>query len=155
MHLCRNLFELAGGDTRLEAGANFRVGHLAHAPAQRIHIESTFVHDGLTLEALIAGEGDGLPYLLAALLLRSFLRLFLPALPRLGHNAVGLIAELIGNLFMRGQDLIGRQDDFLITGIVRRNLRGLRRRRNRCGRGLLRSAGGAGWRRQGTPACSL
>src|SRR6185312_6181586 len=63
-----NPFELAGGDTRLEAGADLRVGHLAHASAQRIYIESAFVYDGLTLETLIASEGDSLTYLLAALL---------------------------------------------------------------------------------------
>ena len=49
-------------------------------------------------------------HLLAAFLFRSFLCLFVPALPRLGYNFVGLIAELIGNLSMRGQDLVGRQD---------------------------------------------
>ena len=60
-----DLLELAGGDTSLETGAYFRARHLAHTPAQGIDVESTFVYDGLALEALIAGEGDSLPYLAA------------------------------------------------------------------------------------------
>lgn len=97
-----NFLELARGSTRLEAGADLRVRDLPHAPSQRIHVKSTFVHDGLPLEALVAGKGDRLAYLLATLIFRPFLRLFRPALMRLGHNLIGLIAELVGYLFVRG-----------------------------------------------------
>ena len=54
------------------------------------------------------------------------LRLALPALPRFGHDFVGLIAELGGNLPMRRHHLGGREDLLAVAGVVRGNLRGLR-----------------------------
>ncbi len=46
--------------------------------------------------------------------------------PCFGHDSVGLIAVLIGNLSVRGKDSVGRQDLLSIAGVVRRDLRGLR-----------------------------
>ena len=53
-----NNAELAGGDTRLEAGADLRVGRLSHAPAHGIDEEGALIHDGLALKAAVAGKGQ-------------------------------------------------------------------------------------------------
>ena len=68
--------ELAGGDTRLEAGADLRVGRLSHAPAHGIDEERAFVHDGLALKASVAGKGEGRVRLLPTFLGGPLLRLF-------------------------------------------------------------------------------
>jgi hypothetical protein len=122
--IIRNLFQLARGDPRLEAGADLRLAHLF--PAQLIHLERPFVHNSLTLEALISGKGDGFAHLLTALLSGrscpcSFLRFRASATTR----AVWLPnSSAICRCAARTRS--GRQDDLLIAGMVRCNLRGLR-----------------------------
>jgi hypothetical protein len=64
----RNLYDTGHGK-----GSTHRGPHLSHAAPQRVHIESTFVHHSLTLEALIAGKGDDRVCLLVPLFERRFL----------------------------------------------------------------------------------
>ncbi len=103
-----------------------RIGGFAHAAPQGITEDVAFIGDGLALEAAVAGKGDGLarPELPAFSGLRSS-RLALDALPRLGHNLIGLIAELGRNLPVRGQHFGGRENLLLVAGGVRGDLRGL------------------------------
>ena len=57
--LTGDLAELAGGDARLEVGADLRVGHLAHAATHGIDEDGAFVEDGLALEAFDRGQRSG------------------------------------------------------------------------------------------------
>ena len=114
------------GNASLEAGANFGVGGFTHAASQGIAEKVAFVGDGLALEAAVAGKGDSLR---ATLLpsLRIALATTLPgcALRASDHNFIGLVAELGGELPMRGQHLGGRVNLLFVTGGVRGDLRGL------------------------------
>ena len=50
--------ELAGGNARLEVGANFGIGHFAHSASHGVAEEVAFIGDGFALEAALAGKGD-------------------------------------------------------------------------------------------------
>ena len=107
--------ELAGGQSRLHAGANLRVGRFAHAAPQGIAEEGALVGDSFALEAALACKSHGL--------LRGLLRFFrgmldgfvLAALSRLGYNLIRLISELGGQLAMRREDFGGRLNLLLVA----------------------------------------
>ena len=116
--------ELAGSQTRLEAGAHLGIGGFTHAATQRIAEDVTFIGDSLALEAALASEGDGLlsdPLHRFGNVLRD---LPLTARPRLGDDFIGLVAELCGKLAMRGQHLGGRLNQLFVTGGMRGDLGG-------------------------------
>ncbi len=61
-----------------------------------------------TLEQMIAGIGDGLLRGHCAPIQRGFVNVTLAAFPRLGHNAVGLMSILRGQIPMPFQHLSRR-----------------------------------------------
>ncbi len=123
--------ELAGGDTRFEAGADLRVGRLSHTPPHGIDKECAFIHYSFALKAAVAGKGHGGVRPLPALLYWPLLYLALAAFARFRHYFVSLIAELSGDLPMCSHHFCRRHDHFLVAGVMGGDL---------CGFGAAESA---------------
>ena len=99
------------------------VRRLAHGATKRVAEDRSLVGNGLALEDVVAGEGDGL--LRGKSMFRLPLLLFSPG-AGCGDDLLRLISEGRRHLLVRGKDLIGSQGLLPITGRVGRNLRGLR-----------------------------
>src|SRR5258707_3138276 len=50
--------KFSGSHSGVKIGADLGMSDLAHAAAEPIADERTFIHNGLTLEVLVAGKGD-------------------------------------------------------------------------------------------------
>ena len=140
-----------GGQAGIKIGANLGIGDLAHAAAEPIADQGAFIYDGLALEVLVAGKGERFPDTVNRV---HGLLLMLKPLARRADNGIGLVAEVGGELAMRGHDLAWRMDFFPVAGRVRGDLGGFFSRCGRCARGTRESAGCGDWMRRGTPACS-
>jgi hypothetical protein len=117
-----NFTELARGDARIEVGANFRVGHLAHPAPHSVYEDSSFIKNSFTLEALVTGKGQRRTSPLIAFFKRSLMGSTPASLLRLGNDILSLVAVLGGDLPVSRNDLGGRPDLFSIARIMGCNL---------------------------------
>lgn len=103
--LCSYGAKFPGVCTRVEDGANFRVGGLAHTMPQCIDKQPALIGDCLSLKAAISRIRYRFIRPLPVLAGCAVWRLALTALVCLGHYLVGLIPKLVCNVPMRGHPL--------------------------------------------------
>jgi hypothetical protein len=133
----RNELELAGSNARLEARANLRVGRFSHAAPHRIDKQGPLILNSFALETTVARERQRGVRLLLTLLGHWFLCLADAPLSCLGNYMIGLVAKVGGNLPVRRQRFVGRQNHLLVAGVVSRNLRRFRATESTVRKGFL------------------
>jgi hypothetical protein len=92
---------------------------LAHAAAERIADERTFIHNGLTLEVLVAGKGDRFSNTLKRV--NGFLLVLTPFMCG-ANNSLCLVPKVCGQLPVGGHDFSGRMNLFAVARRVRSDL---------------------------------
>ena len=88
--------ELASRGPLLELLPDVGIRCFTHAANESRFQKVSPIQHGGTLKEMIAGIGDGLLRGHGAPIQRGFVNVMLAALPRLGHNAVGLVSVLRG-----------------------------------------------------------
>jgi hypothetical protein len=100
--------ELASRGPLLELLPDVGIRCFTHAAIERSFQKVAPVQHGGTLKEMIAGIRDGLLRGHCAPIQRGFVNVALSTLPRLGHNAVGLMSILRGQIPMPLQYLFRR-----------------------------------------------
>src|SRR4029077_20857346 len=103
----------------IEIGADLGMCDLAHPTTEPVADQSTFIHNRLALEVLVAGKGERfsnpVPRVdLFLLMVRPF--------TRCAYNSVGLVPKVCRQLPMRGHHLSRRMDLLAIPRRVRSDL---------------------------------
>jgi len=97
---CSDCAELAPRGPLLKLLPDVGIRCFTHAAIERRFQKLAPIEHGGTLEEMIAGIGHGLLRGDCASIQRGFVNVMLAALPRLGHNAVGLVSVLRGKVPM-------------------------------------------------------
>src|SRR5580692_1480439 len=93
-----------GSQTSLKIVANLSMGDLTHATAEPVADQSTFIHNRLALEVLVAGEGERFSNTVKRV--DRFLLMLRP-FPRCAYHGVGLVPKVCCQLPVRGHHLSG------------------------------------------------
>jgi hypothetical protein len=111
--------KFSGSHSGVKIGADLGMSDLAHAAAEPIADERTFIHNGLTLEVLVAGKGDRFSNSLKGV---GGLLLMLTSFPRRPNNGFGLVSKVCRQLPVGGHDFSGRMNLFAVARRVRSDL---------------------------------
>jgi hypothetical protein len=111
-----------GSQATVKMSANLGMSDFAHASAESVAKQRTFIHNRLALEILVARERERFSHSLKRI---GWLLLKLGSFLRCSDDSLGLVSKVGCQLSVRGHHFSRRMDLFTVTGRVRGDFGGL------------------------------
>src|SRR5207247_1169435 len=118
-HVVHDDLKFPGSHAGAKVGVDLGMSDLAHAPAQPVADQGTFIHNRLTLEVLVAGKSERFSNTVKRV---HELLLMLTPLSGCAYNSVGLVPKVRRQLPVRGHYFARRMNFLAITRRVRSDL---------------------------------
>ncbi len=103
--------EFSRSKTSIKIAAHLGISDFAHATAQTIADQGTFIDNGLALEVFVAGKGERFPHAVNGV---GGLLLVLKPFVRGADDSLSLVPEVSGELAMRRHDFVLRMNLLLV-----------------------------------------